>query len=151
MKEKFAELLAVHVQDTEANGYTRRELLDSYLGELYQIPELTKDNEIIYNDNIWHCPIIRSGTVMENKMEYIREEFETGSYLSRNGYYQISYNEENAQMELDYYHYYISVVKDRQMKGELYIWPYPDGTLYVSPCKYWVIGLNKKNTRHIFP
>lgn len=61
---EFAELLAVYVQDTEANGYTRGELLDSYLGELYQIPELTKDNEIIYNDNIWHCPIIRSGTVM---------------------------------------------------------------------------------------
>lgn len=61
---EFAELLAVYVQDTEANGYTRGELLDSYLGELYQIPELTKDNEIIYNDNIWHCPIIRSKTVM---------------------------------------------------------------------------------------
>ena len=63
-KEEFVELLAVYVQDTEAHGYTREEMLDSYLGELYQIPELTEANEVIYNDNIWHCPIISSGKVM---------------------------------------------------------------------------------------
>lgn len=76
-------------------------------------------------------------TALENKMEHLQDEFGSGSYLSRNGYYQISYNEEKAQMELDYYHYYIPVVKDRQMIGELDIWPYSDGTLAVSSCKYW--------------
>jgi len=65
-QEEFLELLAVYVQDTEAHGYTKEEMLDSYLGDLYQIPEITEDNEIIYNNNIWHCPIINSGRVMAN-------------------------------------------------------------------------------------
>lgn len=65
-KEEFLELLAVYVQDTEAHGYTKEEMLDSYLGNLYQIPVVTETNEIIYNNNIWHCPIINSGKVMAN-------------------------------------------------------------------------------------
>ena len=53
-EEEFWQVVSIFIEDNECHNCTKSDLEKSYLTDIFQIPQLTRNHQIQFDDSIWH-------------------------------------------------------------------------------------------------
>lgn len=62
--EEFWQLICTYINDTECHSYSKEDLLNTNLSQLFQIPQVIENNTVMYNDSIWHSFLIDENKIL---------------------------------------------------------------------------------------